>query len=287
MVKFAELGYYHERDKENAKKPFTILISLIFPFTASTVKAEDQDQQAPEEAKGRQSSKVAPQSTATKALTSKSKPYPPLINVHVIRVVDFISAIAVTMSIIICIYNMTVLDSIRESSGTLEYVVCRYFNSVIFVLLILDKISQVKRMPSWLGARALAFRLFGPEFLPVASSARRVQQLIMGVEMFIFTFPPFVDLLFGMNSMAGLIWLAAWKAFYAFWFFSMALVITCPVWSFTGLLMKWGLIEVPEGKLTALMLENITKEVYYCKVDGLKCKGLRYGRFGPFNETAK
>ena len=63
--------------------------------------------------------------------------------------------------------------------------------------------------------------------MPIASSARRAQQLIMGVEMFIFAFPPFVDLVFGANGMAGLIWLASWKAFYAFWFFSMALVLTC------------------------------------------------------------
>ena len=109
----------------------------------------------------------------------------------------------------------------------------------------------------------------------------------MGVEMFIFAFPPFVDLVFGANGMAGLIWLASWKAFYAFWFFSMALVLTCLAWSLTRLLMKWGLIEIPEGKLTALLLEHITKEVYYCKVDDDKCAGMSYGRFGPFYKTAK
>ena len=111
------------------------------------------------------------------------------------------------------VLNMVKLEEIKTDSSSLESRLAKNFGMAVFALLILDKISQVKRLPKWTGHRALAYRVFGPEFIPIASSARRAQQLIMGTEMFFFTFPPFVYLIFGEHSMLALWWLLGWKSF--------------------------------------------------------------------------
>ena len=91
-----ERGYYNESDREFSKRPFRIFLSLAFPFLP---------------APSFPSSEVAPVRTSSTSLVLPSgaapsdgsaehsgflEGYPPLLNVNVVRVVDLVSAIAMT-----------------------------------------------------------------------------------------------------------------------------------------------------------------------------------------------
>ena len=105
--------------------------------------------------------------------------------------------------------------------------------------------------------------------------------------MFLTTFPPTVDAIFGKDSTNGLVWLVSWKLFYAFWFFTMALVNLCPVWNVVGLFVKYGLVPNVSGRTTQRMQENLDTGGYYClkSKDSNRVVAIRYGLFGPLVPT--
>jgi len=162
---------YSDEDTEASASWGQIFFSVCFPFFAHrTTRSLPCGSQ-----------KVEPEN----ALASKKKllqNYPELLNVNVIRVVDFMSAMAMFASAGICAFQLYVVQTESEAKRGEEYEILGHIGTVIFSLLVLDKILQAWRMPDWTGHRALAFRIFGAEFVPINAKARQAQQLIMGVE---------------------------------------------------------------------------------------------------------
>ena len=216
--------------------------------------------------------------------------YPPFVNLNILRVVDFMSAVGMLISALLTAFNLATYNAIEDHKdrGALKWILYG-FEWLLFVVLLLDKVIQVKQLPEWKVQRAIAFRVFGPQFVPAPSSARRAQQFIFGFEM-LFTSPIFVYLLFGENSVIGLWYVLAWKTFLATVFFSMAFTVTCPAWSMTGYFVRLGLVPAPRGDLTDHLLRDIdtgqrSHGGHHCTVEGHYCSSIRYGRCGPLEEN--
>lgn len=218
--------------------------------------------------------------------------YPPLVNLNILRVVDFMSAVGMLFSALLSAFSLATYNAIGDHREGKALKWSLYiFEWLIFVALLLEKVMQVKQLPEWKVQRAIAYRVFGPQFVPAPSSARRAQQFIFGFEM-LFTSPLFVYLLFGENSIIGLWYLLAWKTFLAAVFFSMAFTVTCPAWSMTGYFVRLGLVPAPRGDLTDRLLRDIdtgnrSHGGHHCTIEGHYCRSIRYGRYGPLEENVK
>lgn len=102
------------------------------------------------------------------------------------------------------------------------------------------------------------------------------------------TFPPIVHAVFGQYAISGYIWLICFKMLFAIGFLTMAVWNFCPVWSFTGLLVKYGLVGNISGKLSKKVTESLEAGGYYSQKDPSNTKrvaAIRYGRYGPLVET--
>ena len=128
---------------------------------------------------------------------------------------------------------------------------------------------------------------FGFSFVCVSANFRLLACFYSHTRIFLTCFPPTVEAVFGKDSSSGSIWLMSWKSFYGFWFFAMAITNVCPVWSFTGFLVKYGFVPNISGKLTPKLCENIDKRGYYCLTseDKTKIVAIRYGLCGPLIPT--
>ena len=121
--------------------------------------------------------------------------YPMFLNLRVLQVVDFWNGLANVISIAASLVKLNSPEC-REKNDHTYCTASESLVVLVFFWAVLDKISQIFRMPSWKGHRALAYRIFGPVFLPVASTARRSQESFILIETLIFTFPPLSDYIF-------------------------------------------------------------------------------------------
>lgn len=167
-------GYFNDDDAVTSTNWGKIIFSLCFPFLAH---------QSASCFRSGSARLIAPEDAVSSEVLKTLKGYPDMVNVNVIRIADFMSALALGISAGIVAFEMhlvntTTEEALRESSYSLLEIV----GIIIFVLVILDKLLQAWRMPDWTGHRALALRIFGPVFVPINAKARQAQQLIMALE---------------------------------------------------------------------------------------------------------
>lgn len=225
----------------------------------------------------------------------KFRKYPDMLNLHVLRVVDFMAAVTMCISIILTVISFSD-PAVSEATSM------RIFTSLSVLLLFLDKVNQIFRLPAWKAHRIIAYKVFGPEFLPVGSTGRRGQMAIFAVET-VLVFDPFVKYIsevMGASRPTAYYFLLGFKVFLLFFYLSMAYTAWCPAWALMGLLTKYGYLPHPTGELTAVVCENLSDPSRKCRrlpkaanyfysfdTETMRVTHLRYGLWGPRLENKK